>query len=465
MSAERWFEVSGYWLQRKTEFKRHLEEVKENLQRGERRQGRVKLGPLATNVCGHSWRAMCLTISPTEQYCLIDALLFQGFALFKHHATLNDERGVVDKKHENEIVECYKRTIYRGKPSNQQDKRANSSLFWQSRLGQRLEERKRHLQNLCPSGQKEFVSVRFRIERPVTSKDDTNWYVIDNPMRKEWVFQVPYIAGTQWKGMLRQALMRDLANFHQEYRKNPTENPFASLLNLKNKTDLTTGELFARARFRLFLLFGAEKESEPDQPREVTKFLNKAGGEDAQKRFRELVAEHFGCKDDPARLIVVLKRFRGRLVFLPTFFNRLGIEVLNPQDRATGAGKGPIWLETVPPGTTGELRILRVPFDLIALQKDEKICDKEEKHDKAVMLFGVARLLGHYGIGAKTSTSFGLCRVATQWLRFLIEEAHREAEEEAKRRQSSEIQKWFVQKLAEKIKEYVGRSNRVERRE
>jgi len=316
------------------------------------------------------------------------------------------------------------------------------------------------------SSYKHFIfSVSFVLKKPFLSSDDVGVYVIDNPMRKEWVFQVPYIAGTQWKGMLRQALMRDLVNFHQEYRKNPTENPFASLLNLKNKTDLTTGELFARVRFRLFLLFGAEKESEPDQPREVTKFLNKAGGEVAQKRFRELVAEHFGCKDDPARLRVVLKRFRGRLVFLPTFFNRLGIEVLNPQDRATGAGKGPIWLETVPPGTKGELRILRVPFDLIALQKDEKVCDEEEKLDKAVMLFGIARLLGHYGIGAKTSTSFGLCRVATQWLRFLIEEARREAEEEAKRRQSSEIEKWFVQKLAEKIKEYVGRSNRVERRE
>jgi len=108
------------------------------------------------------------------------------------------------------------------------------------------------------------------------------------------------------------------------------------------------------------------------------------------------------------------------------------------------------------------LRILRVPFDLIALQKDEKICDEEDKRDKAVMLFGIARLLGHYGIGAKTSTSFGLCRITAEWLKTLLEEARREAEEEAKKRQSWDVEKGFVQKLAEKIKEHVWRINRAE---
>ncbi|MGC8822606.1 MAG: RAMP superfamily CRISPR-associated protein [Desulfurella sp.] len=35
------------------------------------------------------------------------------------------------------------------------------------------------------------------------SKDDTYFYIIDNPIRKDKVFKMPYISPSMWKGMLR----------------------------------------------------------------------------------------------------------------------------------------------------------------------------------------------------------------------------------------------------------------------
>ncbi|GIX47782.1 MAG: hypothetical protein KatS3mg131_1993 [Candidatus Tectimicrobiota bacterium] len=48
----------------------------------------------------------------------------------------------------------------------------------------------------------------FTLRKPYLSKDDTDFYILDNPVRKEWVFQVPYIAPSQWKGALRAAMRR-----------------------------------------------------------------------------------------------------------------------------------------------------------------------------------------------------------------------------------------------------------------
>ena len=52
---------------------------------------------------------------------------------------------------------------------------------------------------------------------------------------------------------------------------------------------------------------------------------------------------------------------RGSLYFFPTYFDRIGLEVINPHPRDTGAGKQPIYFECVPPGTEGVFTILYVP--------------------------------------------------------------------------------------------------------
>jgi CRISPR-associated protein Cmr2 len=48
--------------------------------------------------------------------------------------------------------------------------------------------------------------ISFALANPYLSKDDTDFYIIDNPLRKEWVFKVPMVAATGWKGAVLAAL-------------------------------------------------------------------------------------------------------------------------------------------------------------------------------------------------------------------------------------------------------------------
>lgn len=42
-----------------------------------------------------------------------------------------------------------------------------------------------------------FLTITFNLDKPYLSKDDRELYIIDNPVKKEWVFRVPYIAASQ----------------------------------------------------------------------------------------------------------------------------------------------------------------------------------------------------------------------------------------------------------------------------
>ncbi|MBK9094826.1 MAG: hypothetical protein IPM84_19075 [Anaerolineae bacterium] len=59
--------------------------------------------------------------------------------------------------------------------------------------------------SLLPAGSFS-ISLRFTLTSPYLSKDDTALHLLDNPVKKEWVFKLPYVASTQWKGALRAAV-------------------------------------------------------------------------------------------------------------------------------------------------------------------------------------------------------------------------------------------------------------------
>ncbi|HWB87548.1 MAG TPA: RAMP superfamily CRISPR-associated protein [Bryobacteraceae bacterium] len=52
-----------------------------------------------------------------------------------------------------------------------------------------------------------FLRADFALETPYLSRDDRVFSVTENPVRKDWVFGVPLIAGTTWKGALRNACL------------------------------------------------------------------------------------------------------------------------------------------------------------------------------------------------------------------------------------------------------------------
>jgi CRISPR-associated protein Cmr2 len=52
-----------------------------------------------------------------------------------------------------------------------------------------------------------FVRTDFALETPYLSRDDRTFSVTENPVRKDWVFGLPLVAATTWKGALRNACL------------------------------------------------------------------------------------------------------------------------------------------------------------------------------------------------------------------------------------------------------------------
>lgn len=180
------------------------------------------------------------------------------------------------------------------------------------------------------------IEFKFKLNKPYISKDDTDFYIIDNPVKKEWVFKLPYIAASQWKGTLKSVMTREL----------------------KEKCGITEKKL------QMSLIFGDEKENNS------------------------------------------LPSHRGHLYFYPTYFTEIGLEVINPHPRDTGAGSSPIYFETVPAGAEGTFTLLYVPIDLIGNNKEE--IKKQSFIDLKMVAKAINSMMTQYGFGAKTSSGFGL---------------------------------------------------------
>ena len=100
----------------------------------------------------------------------------------------------------------------------------------------------------------------------------------------------------------------------------------------------------------------------------------------------------------------------GRLFFYSTFFTRFGLEVINPHDRQSNAGKQPIYFESVPPGAEGDFILLYVPFDRVG--EDERETQRQAADDLMRAVAGIETMLTRTGFGAKTSSGFGLAELA-----------------------------------------------------
>jgi CRISPR-associated protein Cmr2 len=184
---------------------------------------------------------------------------------------------------------------------------------------------------------------------------------------------------------------------------------------------------FVEERLRLYRLFGNEKDGTAD-------FLNRAWAlhrvgpppddehkkEEWERRFQETVKQVAGEFEDRLReegyRVGDIEGFQGRLHFYPTFFDQIGLEVINPHDRKTGAGKQPIYFECVPAETKGTFTLLYVPIG--AGPTDEETCKKDLK----AVACGIKAMLTVYGFGAKTSSGYGVADVNKGKSKILPEE-------------------------------------------
>lgn len=224
------------------------------------------------------------------------------------------------------------------------------------------------------------MSFRFKLRKPYISRDDTDFYIIDNPIRKEWIFKLPYIAGSQWKGALRAAMVKQLADTAGSLSK----------------------EEFANRRFCLSLLFGDVKGGEQGDIKDLAKYLDNANT-DAANLYRKKIREYFKIKDDEA-----LPSHTGFLIFYPTYFTQIGLEVINPHDRETGTGAQPIYFESVPSGAEGTFVLLYVPYNLTGKGQDK--IKEAMAADICLVTEGIRAMMLQYGFGAKTSSGHGTAK-------------------------------------------------------
>jgi CRISPR-associated protein Cmr2 len=213
------------------------------------------------------------------------------------------------------------------------------------------------------------------LSKPFISRDDIPFYIIDNPVRKDKVFAVPFISAAAWKGNLRWVMMK---------------------IDLEPKTD--DCDAFASSRFRHTLLFGTEKGLE-EVPKGWVRYLDELCPE-ATKIYKNKLQKHFQLVED------ALPHIRGMLHFYPTFWNYIDMGVINPHNRQTGAGTIPIHFETVPVGATGVFRLVYVPFYWLNFSDTERI--SHSLQDLSCVVMGLEGLMLTYGFSAKKSSGFGV---------------------------------------------------------
>ncbi|MBW2123480.1 MAG: CRISPR-associated protein [Deltaproteobacteria bacterium] len=233
--------------------------------------------------------------------------------------------------------------------------------------------------NVLPPGSW-FLQFTFTLVKPWISKDDAPFYMTEsvNPVRKDKVVKVPYMAAPSWKGLLRWTMMH---------------------IRLDLKKDTLTDEEFAQERFRQTLLFGDEKGEEPGQTQDFAGYLD-ALKPLARDTYIRLLRHRYNLKDnDP------LPHHAGRLYFYPTFFDLIDVEVINPHSRKTKAGTHPIYLECVPTSAKGTFTMLYVPFDMIGQPEGE--VKKQAAEDLRRVTDAVSAMMLTYGFSAKRTSGYG----------------------------------------------------------
>ena len=240
-----------------------------------------------------------------------------------------------------------------------------------------------------------LIEITFKLKKPYLSKDDDDFYIIDNPIVKDKVFKLPMVRSTTWKGALRFAALKVFEDWVYEKL---------------NKSKLDKETVF-RERARIVKLFGNEKDSQEEYLGKLC-LLAIEGELPAGKKLKEeiekfneefekwLIGEKIISKDVPSR--------SGRLFFYPTFFDRISLDVITPLSRETKTPvRGPIYFETVPERSKGTFRLLYYPFDLIARGELDKI-DDEIEDDMKFLAKALKKMFYEIGFSAKKTSGFGV---------------------------------------------------------
>lgn len=250
------------------------------------------------------------------------------------------------------------------------------------------------------------VWVKFKLRAPYFSKDDDEFYIIQNPILKEKVFKVPMVRGSSWKGALAGAFKKLLS---EEINTDDRRKIIESYLRIfgAGSENIKVIEEYLKEKSKNlkdfkdkileFMLFELGIKVNKDS---INKIKNSS---DEQVLLGEL-KNQISSKIQKSNLPIEFQTHKGRAIFYPTYFDKLSLEIINPHDRRKRAGTAPIHYEVVPKDTEGILQIVYIPFDGI-LKSDEEL--KSEVEQDLEILCKAIEKLADEGIGAKTKLGWG----------------------------------------------------------
>ena len=271
-----------------------------------------------------------------------------------------------------------------------------------------------NLQNYIDKLPKHSFAIwfKFQLKAPYFSKDDDEFYIIQNPILKETNFKVPMISGSAWKGALAHAFRDLISESGLEDRKKKTESFLrifgagSESIKAIEKYVLEKGSSLEKAKEKLieFLLFELGLEIDGKLLEEINNIRSK---DDLLNVIKNGLSKNELSKkleDNQKDLPLEFQTHKGRAIFYPTYFDGLSLEIINPHDRRKRAGKNPIHYEVVPARTEGIFQLIYIPFD--GITKDDETLKKEVEEDLKNLCSAIEKL-SNKGIGAKTKLGWG----------------------------------------------------------
>lgn len=263
----------------------------------------------------------------------------------------------------------------------------------------KTEELKDFVKNLIPYSF--ALHGKIKLSSPYFSRDDDNFYLIQNPCLKETVYKVPMVRGSSWKGAIAAAGMelineepKRFSSFVRIFGTGSDE--YRSLLSYfkEKETGKKSKEKLAKLLLK-YLLF------------ELGKKLDKNDIEQIKKNPEGWMEEKLKLKSNDltnSMKFPYLQVHKGRVIFYPSYFNTLSLEVINPHSRKTRAGIKPIHYEVVPKDAETVLQIVYVPFDGVMTKNSD--LEEQVKNDLEFLFMCIERV-SEKGIGAKTKLGWG----------------------------------------------------------
>lgn len=262
------------------------------------------------------------------------------------------------------------------------------------------------------------IFTKIKLQEPYFSRDDEEYYFINNPILKDKSTKIPMARGSGLKGNLEVCAAEVI---------------FESIGNPENRNNLISElikylRIFGSGNEEIRELIESLKklfdEEEPDNLSDNIKekiaiqFINfillNFGGKvakqtvdnileskDAENVINEIINWIYeNLKDKEG-----LKVQKGRLIFYPIYFNKVSIEVINRHSRSKRAGEGPIYFEVVPKGEEANFVLVYTPFDAVFSKSKDHI-KKEAEEDLDFIIKSLEKLQTE-GIGAKRKYGWG----------------------------------------------------------